>query len=257
VGKQAQELFADAQKLLKVIVAEKKFQARGVFGIFPANAVGDDIEVYADETRQKILTTFHTLRQQSELPATQANTALSDFIAPKDSGFLDYVGGFAVSTGWGVDEFAKTFEAKQDDYNAIMVKALGDRFAEAFAEYLHKQVRTQFWGYVQAEKLSVEELIKEKYQGIRPAAGYPAQPDHLEKPILWELLDVEKSTGMKLTESCAMWPASSVSGLYFAHPQSRYFAVNKIGQDQLADYALRKKMSLSDMGKWLAPILGM
>jgi 5-methyltetrahydrofolate--homocysteine methyltransferase len=257
LGKQAQELFSDAQKLLKIIVAEKKFQARGVFGIFPANAVGDDIEVYADENRQKMLTTFHTLRQQSELPPTQANTALSDFIAPKDSGVLDYVGGFAVSTGWGVDEFAKTFEDKQDDYSAIMVKALGDRLAEAFAEYLHKQVRTQFWGYVSSEKLAVEELIKEKYQGIRPAAGYPAQPDHLEKPILWELLDVEKNTGMKLTESCAMWPASSVSGLYFAHPQSKYFAVNKIGQDQLADYAVRKKMSLTDMGKWLAPILGM
>jgi 5-methyltetrahydrofolate--homocysteine methyltransferase len=250
----AKELFDDAQQLLKRIVDEKLFTARAVYGFFPANSVGDDIELYTDQTRQTVLTTFHTLRQQADKPAEQFNHALADFIAPKSSGRADYLGAFAVTTGHGTDELAKEFEADHDDYNSIMTKALADRLAEAFAECLHQRARAD-WGYGRAEKLTHEELIREKYRGIRPAAGYPASPDHTEKGILWKLLDAERATGIRLTESYAMWPASSVSGLYFAHPDSKYFGVGKIGRDQVLDYHLRKGMDLRTVERWLSPNL--
>ncbi|MDB6121666.1 MAG: metH [Pedosphaera sp.] len=250
----AKELFDDAQELLQRIVKEKLFTARAVYGFFPANNVGDDIELYTDESRTKVLTTFHTLRQQMDKPSDQFNHALADFVAPKSSGLQDYLGAFAVTTGHGVDELAKQFEKDHDDYNSIMAKALADRLAEAFAEYLHKKAREE-WGYGRTENLSNEDLIKEKYRGIRPAAGYPACPDHTEKGILWKLLDVENKAGIKLTESYAMWPASSVSGLYFAHPESKYFGVGKIDRDQVSDYHLRKQMDLSTVERWLSPNL--
>ena len=251
---QAKSLFDDAQQLLARIVKEKLLTARAVYGFFPANSVGDDIELYADESRREVLTTFHTLRQQMDKPADQFNHALADYIAPKDGGLADYLGAFAVSTGHGADELAKQFERDHDDYNAIMVKALADRLAEAFAEYLHQRARTD-WGYGAAETLTHEDLIREKYRGIRPAAGYPASPDHTEKEILWRLLDVERAAGIKLTESCAMWPAASVSGLYFAHPESKYFGVGKINRDQVVEYAARKGRGLADLERWLAPNL--
>jgi 5-methyltetrahydrofolate--homocysteine methyltransferase len=255
-GKQATELFNDAQKLLKEIVAKNTFKTKAVVGIFPANSVGDDIEIYTDEKRTKVQHVFHTIRQQVEPTNTDKPLqALSDFIAPKESNVKDYLGAFAVTTGHGVEEFAKIFESKNDDYNSIMAKALADRFAEAFAEYMHAKVRKEIWGYAADEKITVDEMIHEKYQGIRPAPGYPAQPDHTEKPTLWKLLDVEKNTGIKLTESYAMWPASSVSGLYFASPHANYFSVAKIGEDQLIDYAKRKNMDVDLMKKWLSPIL--
>jgi 5-methyltetrahydrofolate--homocysteine methyltransferase len=250
----AKDLFDDAQKLLQRIVAEKLFTARGVYGFFPANSVGDDIELYTDESRTKVQATFHTLRQQMQKPADQFNHALADYIAPKSSGLPDYLGAFAVTTGHGVDELAKAFELDHDDYNSIMAKALADRLAEAFAEYLHKRARAD-WGYGESENLSSEDLIREKYRGIRPAAGYPASPDHTEKQILWQLLDVERRAGMTLTESYAMWPASSVSGLYFAHPEVKYFGVGKLGRDQVLDYHLRKQMDLRAVERWLSPYL--
>ncbi len=250
----AKELFDDAQKLLNRIVAEKLFTARGVYGFFPANSVGDDIELYTDESRKNVLTIFHTLRQQMEKPTDQFNHALADFIAPKASGLADYLGAFAVTSGHGVDELAKQFEQDHDDYNSIMAKALADRLAEAFAEYLHKRARAD-WGFGANENLSNEDLIREKYRGIRPAAGYPASPDHTEKGILWTLLDAENKTGIKLTESYAMWPASSVSGLYFAHPEAKYFGVGKLGRDQLLDYHIRKGMDLRTVERWLSPYL--
>lgn len=254
VGKQATDLYNDAQKLLKDIVDNKRFTAKAIVGMFPANSVGDDIEVYSDESRSKILTTFHTLRQQMTKPDGQFNYALADYIAPKDSGRIDYIGGFAVTSGHGADEFEKLFEEKHDDYNSIMAKALADRLAEAFAEYMHKYIRDE-WGFGKDENLSNSDLIKEKYRGIRPAAGYPASPDHTEKGILWDLLEVEKNTGIKLTESYAMWPGSSVSGLYFSHPDSKYFSVGKIGKDQISDYAKRKNMEIQIVEKWLSPYL--
>ncbi len=250
----AKELFEDAQTLLKLIVREKLFTARGVYGFFPANSAGDDIELYTDESRAKLLTTFHTLRQQMDKPAGQFNHALADFIAPKATGLPDYLGAFAVTTGHGTDELAKKFEKDHDDYNSIMTKALADRLAEAFAECLHKRARMD-WGYGRTENLTNEDLIREKYRGIRPAAGYPACPDHTEKGILWQLLDVEKNADIKLTESYAMWPASSVSGLYFAHPEAKYFGVGKIDRDQMIDYHLRKQMDLRTVERWLAPNL--
>ena len=250
----AKELFDDAQHLLKRIVAEKLFTARGIYGFFPANSVDDDVELYTDETRANVLTTFHTLRQQMEKPAGQFNHALADYIAPKATGLADYLGAFAVTTGHGVDELAKEFEKGHDDYNSIMTKALADRLAEAFAEYVHKRARTD-WGYGQSENLSTEDLIREKYRGIRPAAGYPASPDHTEKGILWQLLDAEKQTGIKLTESYARWPASSVSGLYFAHPEAKYFGVGKLGRDQVLVYHLRTDMDLRVVERWLSPYL--
>jgi 5-methyltetrahydrofolate--homocysteine methyltransferase len=253
---EAKKLFDDAQALLKKIASEKLLQARGAYGLFPANAVGDDVELYTDESRKQVLTTFHFLRQQMEKPADQYNHSLADFVAPKsDRGTLpDHIGAFAVSAGFGVEALCREFEADHDDYNSIMTKALADRLAEAFAEYLHKRVRGE-WGYGKNENLSSEELLREKYRGIRPAAGYPACPDHTEKQILWQLLQVERNTGIKLTESCAMWPGASVSGLYFAHPESKYFGVGKIGHDQALDYHSRKQMDLATVERWLAPWL--
>ena len=253
-GKQAKELFDDGQKMLNKILKEKSLTAKAIFGLFPANSVGDDIEVYSSD-KSKILTKFLTLRQQLKKKEGEPNIALSDFIAPKESKIEDYIGCFCVSTGFGSDELAKEYEDKIDDYSSIMVKALADRLAEAYAEYLHKLVRTKKWGYSQNEKLDNNELIKESYQGIRPAPGYPACPDHLEKTSIWELLNVEEAIGVKLTESLAMWPASSVSGYYFASNKSKYFGLGNINQDQLVDYAERRNISVEKAQKWLSPNL--
>ena len=255
LGLEANKLFEDAQSLLRDIVENQRFQPKAVIGFFPANSEGDDILIYTDESRTELQTIFHTLRQQTVKADDKPNQALSDFIAPKDSGRADYFGGFALTAGPEVEELARSFEKQLDDYNAILVKAVGDRLAEALAEYMHKQVRNE-WGYGRAENLKQEDLVSEKYRGIRPAPGYPAQPDHTEKPILFELLDAEKRSGIKLTESNSMYPASSVSGMYYAHPESRYFAVGKINRDHVEDYASRKKMSVSEVERWLAPVLG-
>lgn len=254
VGEQATELYKDAREMLDQMVAEKWITARGVCAIVPANSTGDDIEIYADADRSKVLNTFHTLRQQLDKSSGQPNYALSDFIAPKESGRIDYCGGFTVTTGIGVEARAKAFEAAHDDYNSILLKALADRLAEAFAERMHKEVR-DLWGYGKTENLSNEDLIREKYRGIRPAPGYPACPDHTEKWSLFDLLESTKHTGVALTESLAMMPASSVSGLYFAHPEVKYFAVGKIQRDQVEDYAQRKGMTVPEVEKWLAPNL--
>ncbi|MCF7669349.1 MAG: methionine synthase, partial [Verrucomicrobia bacterium] len=253
-GERAKELYDDARKLLDKIASEKLLGAAGVYGFFPANSVGDDIELYADDSRSGLLTTFHTLRQQMDKSDEKPNFALADFVAPKSSGRRDYIGAFAVTAGHRMPELCKRFEEENDDYTSIMVKALSDRLAEAFAEYLHKRVRIE-WGYGKNEKLSNEDLIRERTRGTGPGAGYPACPDHTEKNILWELLDVEKNADIKLTESCAMIPASSVSGLYFAHPESKYFGVGKIGRDQVVDYHKRKSMDVRTVEKWLAPYL--
>ncbi|MBP9792554.1 MAG: methionine synthase [Flavobacterium sp.] len=250
VGEQATSLFEDAQKMLSQIISEKWFVAKGILGIFPANTVNDDdIEV----SHPSSIIHHLTLRQQSQKTAGVPNIALADFIAPKESGKQDYIGCFCVSTGFGVEEKAIEFEKQLDDYNSILVKALGDRLAEAFAEYLHLKVRKEIWGYASDENLSNEELIKENYKGIRPAPGYPACPDHLEKPTIWKLLQVEEKIGVKLTESMAMWPASSVSGYYFANPQCKYFGLGKIKQDQVENYAKRRNISIAEATKWLAP----
>jgi 5-methyltetrahydrofolate--homocysteine methyltransferase len=259
-GSEARTLFADAQKLLDEIVAKKLLTARGVYGIFPANSVGDDVELYANASRAQVLTRFHFLRQQIEKDAGQANFSLADFVAPRTDHATrntqhDFLGAFAVTAGLGLDELVRGFKAAHDDYNAIMAEALADRLAEAFAEYLHARVRRE-WGYGKSESLTPADLIEEKYRGIRPAAGYPACPDHTEKRTLWQLLDVERNTGMKLTENCAMWPGSSVSGLYFAHPESKYFAVGKLALDQVSDYAARKAVSQAEAERWLGPWLG-
>jgi 5-methyltetrahydrofolate--homocysteine methyltransferase len=254
VGPKAKELFDDAQQLLQEIIDKKLLTARAVYGFFPANSVGDDIELYSDESRVKILTTFHTLRQQSPKPEGQWNQALADFIAPKSTGLPDYIGAFAVTTGIGVDALCARFEKEHDDYNSIMAKALADRLAEGFAELLHKKARED-WGYGKGEALSNEDLIRERYRGIRPAPGYPASPDHTEKRILFDLLQAEKQGAITLTETFAMLPASSVSGLYFAHPDAKYFAVGKLGRDQILDYHLRKAMDLQAVERWLAPNL--
>lgn len=255
VGEQASDLFKDAQNMLSKIVSEKWFTAKGILGIFPANTINDDdIEVYSEPLAQNPKPkTFLSLRQQSQKTIGAPNIALADFIAPKDSGVQDYIGCFCVTTGFGVEEKAKQFEKDLDDYNSILVKALGDRLAEAFAEYLHLKVRKEIWGYASEEQLSNQELIKENYKGIRPAPGYPACPDHLEKPTIWDILKVEENIGVKLTESMAMWPASSVSGYYFAHPESKYFGLGKIKSDQVADYANRRNISIETATKWLAP----
>jgi len=252
VGEQAKALFDDAQKMLGQIISENWLCAKGVYGIFPANAVNDDdIEIY--EASGNLSAKFLTLRQQTKKTKSAPNLALADFIASKNSGIQDYIGAFCVTTGFGVDEKAVEFEKAHDDYNSIMVKALGDRLAEAFAEYLHEKIRREIWGYAADETLSNEALIKEEYKGIRPAPGYPACPDHLEKQTIWQLLDVEERTGVKLTESLAMWPAASVSGYYFAHPQSKYFGLGKIKQDQVKDYAKRRNISIEEAVKWLSP----
>jgi 5-methyltetrahydrofolate--homocysteine methyltransferase len=260
-GEEARKLFAEAQELLARILSEKLLTPRCVYGIFPANRVGDDVEIYEDETRRQVLTTFHFLRQQIAKDDGTPNWCLADFVAPKHRTSNiehptsnDHLGAFAVTSGHGLKELVEGFKAKHDDYNAIMAEALADRLAEAFAEFLHKRVREE-WGYGKQESLTTEDLIEEKYRGIRPAAGYPACPDHTEKAILWDLLDVEQHTGMKLTESFAMWPGSSVSGLYFAHPESKYFAVGKLGKDQVEDSARRKGMTLAEMERWLGPWL--
>jgi 5-methyltetrahydrofolate--homocysteine methyltransferase len=254
-GEQARELFADARRLLDRIIAEKSIQARGVYGLWPANAAGDDIEVYRDDGRDDVIAVFHTLRQQSKKAAGRPNLALSDFIAPRASSVADWVGGFAVTAGIGLDEMVAAFERRHDDYNSIMAKALADRLAEAFAECLHQKVRKELWGYSPDESLDGEALIREKYRGIRPAPGYPAYPDHTEKGVLFDLLDAERRAGIRLTESFAMLPASSVSGLYFSHPDSQYFGVGKIERDQVDDYARRKGIALAFMEKWLSPNL--
>ena len=253
-GKQAKELFNDGQVMLNKILKEKSLTAKAIFGLFPANSIGDDIEVYNSD-RSKTLTKFLTLRQQLKKKEGEPNIALSDFISPKDSGIEDYIGCFCVSTGFGSDELAKEYEDKIDDYSSIMVKALADRLAEAYAEYLHKLVRNEKWGYSFDENLDNSELIKESYQGIRPAPGYPACPDHLEKTSIWELLNVEKAIGVKLTESLAMWPASSVSGYYFASNKAKYFGLGNINSDQLEDYAKRRNISIEKAKKWLSPNL--
>jgi 5-methyltetrahydrofolate--homocysteine methyltransferase len=254
VGAQAIELFRDAQRLMRKIVNEGLLKARGVYGFWPANSVGDDVIVYADEQRSRELCRFHMLRQQWQRAGQTQFRSLADYIAPLESGRIDYLGAFAVSAGFGCDELAKKYDKSHDDYNSIMTKALADRLAEAFAEFLHFRARCD-WGYGKEEKLSTDDLIAERYRGIRPAAGYPACPDHTEKGTLWQLLDAEKATGITLTESFAMWPGASVSGLYFAHPDSRYFAINKIGRDQLEIYAARKELPLEKIERWLAPVL--
>ncbi|RTY86408.1 methionine synthase [Flavobacterium sp. RSP15] len=252
VGEQATSVFADAQEMLEVILREKKLTAKGIYGIFPANQVNDDDIEISDENG-KPLQTFLTLRQQSQKTKGAPNIALADFIAPKDSGKTDYMGAFCVTTGFGVDEWAAEFERDLDDYNSIMVKALADRFAEAFAEYLHEKIRKEIWGYSSDENISTEAMIAEEYKGIRPAPGYPACPDHLEKPTIWKLLNVEHEIGVTLTESMAMWPASSVSGYYFGNPESKYFGLGKIKEDQVIDYAKRRSVSTEVAMKWLNP----
>ncbi|MEJ2059730.1 MAG: methionine synthase [Gammaproteobacteria bacterium] len=257
VGAEARKLFDDAQAVLKRMVEEKWVHARAVIGFFPANQVGDDdIEVYTDETRSEVRMTLHHLRQQNEKPAKRPNQCLADFVAPKDTGLADYIGAFAVQAGEGADEHVKRFEAEHDDYHAIMVKALADRLAEAFAELMHERVRKEFWAYASGEQLNNEDLIAEKYSGIRPAPGYPACPEHTEKGLMWSLIEPEANAHITLTESYAMWPAAAVSGWYFAHPQARYFGVGKIGRDQVEDYARRKGWDLKTAERWLAPILG-
>jgi 5-methyltetrahydrofolate--homocysteine methyltransferase len=251
-GEEARKLFADAQKLLERIASERLLFAKGVYGLFPANSTGDDVELYTDERRTQVLTTFHFLRQQIVKDDGSPNWCLADFVAPK--GLPDYIGAFAVTSGHGLKELVERFKADHDDYNAIMAEALADRLAEAFAEFLHKRVRDE-WGFGKTENLSTEDLIDERYRGIRPAAGYPACPDHTEKDILWKLLDVEQNAGIMLTESFAMWPGSSVSGLYFAHPESKYFGVGKLDRDQLLDYHVRKGMTLQEVERWLGPYL--
>lgn len=252
VGEQATSVFADAQAMLKVILEEKKLTAKGIYGIFPANQINDD-DIELRDKNGNPLQLFLTLRQQSQKTQGAPNIALSDFIAPKESGKVDYMGAFCVTTGFGVDEWAAEFEKDLDDYNSIMVKALADRFAEAFAEYLHEKVRKEFWGYAADENLSTEDMIDEVYKGIRPAPGYPACPDHLEKPTIWKLLNVEEEIGVTLTESMAMWPASSVSGYYFGNPESKYFGLGKIKEDQVIDYAKRRNVSTDVAMKWLNP----
>jgi 5-methyltetrahydrofolate--homocysteine methyltransferase len=253
-GEEARKLYDDACLMLEKFVEEGSVRARGVFGLFPANRVGDDIEVYADEQRSRVVAVVRTLRQQKKVGG-RARYALADFVLPREEGTLDYVGAFAVTAGSGVDDLARAYEEQGDDYSAIMVKALADRLAEAFAERLHERVRREFWGYASEENLSNSQLIRHEYRGIRPAPGYPACPDHTEKPVLWKLLDVEKNTGIQLTESCAMLPAASVSGLYLAHPDARYFGLGVIGRDQVADYAKRKGMALKEAEAWLSPSL--
>ena len=255
-GEAARKLYDDAQEMLDTLIKEKWLQANGVIGFFPANAVGDDIEVYTDDSRTEVLTTLRNLRQQGEHREGIPNRSLGDFVAPKDTGLADYVGGFAVTAGLNSQDKIAEFKAAHDDYNAILLESLADRLAEAFAERMHERVRKEFWGYQPAEQLDSEELIAEKYVGIRPAPGYPACPEHTEKVTLFDLMDVTKRTGIELTESMAMWPGAAVSGWYFSHPQSQYFVVGRLAQDQVADYAKRKGWTLQEAERWLAPNLG-
>ncbi|HVU32707.1 MAG TPA: methionine synthase [Opitutaceae bacterium] len=254
VGAEATKLYDDAQVMLRRIVAEKRYTAKAVIAFWPANAVGDSVEVYADEQRSRVITNFHFLRQQLEKPADQFDHCLADYIAPKESGRIDYIGGFAVTAGHGVEQLVLELKAAHDDYSAIVAQALGDRLAEALAELMHKRAR-EFCGFGRTENLSMEDIIRERYRGIRPAPGYPACPDHTEKPPLFALLEATAGTGITLTESCAMYPPSSVSGMYFNHPDSKYFGVGKIGRDQAEDYAARKGMTLAEVERWLGPYL--
>jgi 5-methyltetrahydrofolate--homocysteine methyltransferase len=256
LGTEARKLFADAQEMLQQIVDEQLLEARAVVGFYPANVVEDDtIEVYADEARDKVITEFHTLRQQGKKGDKVPNMAFSDFLAPKETGIADYIGGFVVSAGFGIEKMLEAFAAEHDDYRSIMVKALADRLAEAFTELMHAKVRKELWGYAPNETLGNDDLIKEKYQGIRPAPGYPGCPDHTEKITLFNLLDAANKTGIILTENLAMYPASSVSGLYFSNPESKYFGLGKIGEDQVADLASRKGMPQEELERWLSPNL--
>ena len=255
VGQEAQKLYDDALNMLQEIIDDRLLDARGIFGFWPANSEGDSIIIYADESRSTETTRFHMLRQQWQRRGIEHFRSLTDYVAPVDSGRSDFVGGFAVTTGHGCDELAARYRAAHDDYNAIMVAALADRLAEAFAEMLHHRARHE-WGFGGMEDLNQEDLINEKYRGIRPAAGYPACPDHTEKETLWKLMDVESATGIRLTESFAMWPGAAVSGLYFSHPESRYFSVTKITRDQVERYAKVKGVSIQEAERWLSPVLG-
>jgi 5-methyltetrahydrofolate--homocysteine methyltransferase len=252
VGKAARDLFEDAQKMLARIIDEHWLRANAVVGLFPANSVGDDVEVYADESRSTVLKRFHFLRQQMVKPADRFNHCLADYVAPKDTGVADYLGAFAVTAGIGIDERVAEYEARHDDYNAIMLKALADRLAEGLAELMHQRVRTEWWGYATDEELSDGEIIAENYRGIRPAPGYPACPDHTEKGPLFELLDATRNAGISLTESYAMLPAAAVSGFYFSHPEARYFAVARIDRDQVEEYAKRRGVAVEEVERWLA-----
>ncbi len=253
-GVEARKLIKDGEAMLDSIVREKLLTARGVYGVWRANAVGDDVELYRDDRQGDIVGRFHCLRQQANREGAEPCRSLADYVAPRSTDLLDSVGAFAVTTGIGLKELGDGFRAKHDDYNAIMAEAIADRLAEAFAECLHKMVRDA-WGYGLTEGLSPAELIQERYRGIRPAPGYPASPDHTEKATIWRLLDVEANTGIKITENYAMWPGSSVSGIYFAHPESRYFSLGKIGRDQVEDYAARKGMVVTEVERWLGPNL--
>ena len=255
VGSEAKKLYQDALDMLDKMVAEKWIEARAVIGLFPANSTGDDIEIYSDEQRNQIIGIQHTLRQQTKKVSGQPNLALADFIAPKESGINDYIGGFVVTTGIGLEKHVDRFEKDLDDYNSIMVKALADRLAEALAEYMHREARTKHWGYSVNENLTNDELIKESYSGIRPAPGYPACPDHLEKIGLFKMLNATELTGVSLTETLAMLPAASVSGWYFGHPKAKYFGLGKISQDQLDNVAKRKKMETFQLKKWYTSFL--
>jgi len=256
VGEAASNLYADARRMLKTLIAERWLKVRAVVGLFPANAVGDDVEVYASEARERVLLTLNFLRQQKGKAPGQPHECLADYVAPKASGVRDYFGAFAVTAGIGIEQHVARFEREHDDYSAIMLKALADRFAEAAAEHFHERVRRELWGYAAGETLTNEQLVGEQYRGIRPAPGYPACPDHTEKRKLWELLDVERNAGITLTDSYAMYPTAAVSGWYIGQPQSRYFAVGKIDREQVEDYARRKGMSLAEAQRWLAPNLG-
>jgi 5-methyltetrahydrofolate--homocysteine methyltransferase len=254
-GAAAKSLFEDGQEILRQMIEGKRVSAKAVIGFWPANRRGDDIVLYTDESRTEELTTLHHLRQQDEKAKGKSMAALSDFVAPEGDGPVDYVGGFAVTTGIGAEEFSLEFKNRNDDYNAIMVKALADRLAEAFAECMHERVRKEFWGYAEDEQLRNDDLIRERYRGIRPAPGYPACPDHTEKATLFSLLDAPANAGIELTEHYAMYPTAAVSGWYFSHPESKYFAVGKIGADQVEDYAERKGLSKAEAERWLAPSL--
>jgi 5-methyltetrahydrofolate--homocysteine methyltransferase len=257
VGDQVSTLYADARRMLKQVIREQWLTARGVIGLFPASSVDDDdVEIYTDESRQQVLTRLHFLRQQKGKPEGQPHTALADFIAPRASAIRDYIGAFAVTAGIGIERHLERFERAHDDYSSIMLKALADRLAEAFAERLHERVRREFWGYAPQERFGNDELIKESYRGIRPAPGYPSCPDHTEKATLWQLLDPLSNAGISITESFAMYPTAAVSGWYFSHPGSHYFPLGKIDLDQVQNYAARKKLTLEEAQRWLAPNLG-
>jgi 5-methyltetrahydrofolate--homocysteine methyltransferase len=256
IGKEAKKLFDDANKMLDEIISKKLLKANAAIGLYPANTVSDDtVEVYKDDSRKEIIKEFHFLRQQGKKGSGVPNISLADFIAPKETGIKDYMGFFAVTAGIGIEPVVEKYEKDHDDYNSIMIKAVADRLAEAFAELMHEKVRKEFWGYSKDENLTDEQLIKEEYVGIRPAPGYPACPDHTEKPPLFDLLNAQEKTGIILTESNAMYPASSVSGMYFSHAGSKYFGLGKIQKDQVEDYAKRKKMDIAEIEKWLSPNL--